>query len=146
MLILDTNVLSEVMKPEPAVAVSAWVNQQNPLRLFTTSITVSEIYYGLALMPPGKRQEQLRNVVRLMFEEDFYDRILVFDHAAAIVYGEVTASLRRKGKPMAQADAQIAAIATTHQAPLVTRNITDFENWGVELINPWLLGDSPAQI
>ena len=137
MIILDTNVLSEFMRVAPSPVVMDWVGQQEASELFVTTITQAEVYYGLALLPVGKRRGDLERAARLMFEQDFEGRILTFDSAAAVEYA-VVASLRRQvGKPIAQADAQIAAIALANNAMLATRNIPDFVDCQLILVNPW---------
>jgi predicted nucleic acid-binding protein len=114
-----------------------WVGQQEASELFVTTITQAEVYYGLALLSVGKRRGDLERAARLMFEQDFEGRILTFDSAAAVEYA-VVASLRRQvGKPIALADAQIAAIALANNAMLATRNISDFVDCQLILVNPW---------
>ena len=137
MIVLDTNVLSELMKPAPAPAVVQWVAAQPPARLFTTTITQAEILYGLALMPRGKRRTALESAVTAMFEEDFAGRVLPFDGDAARVFPGIVSSRRAQGRPITQWDAQIAAIARSRGAALATRNTDDFEHCGVTLLNPW---------
>jgi predicted nucleic acid-binding protein len=136
-IILDTNVLSEFMRVVPSPVVMDWVGQQEASELFVTTITQAEVYYGLALLPVGKRRGDLERAARLTFEQDFEGRILTFDSAAAVEYA-VVASLRRQvGKPIALADAQIAAIALANNAMLATRNISDFVDCQLILVNPW---------
>jgi predicted nucleic acid-binding protein len=136
-IILDTNVLSEFMRVAPSPVVMDWVGQQEASELFVTTITQAEVYYGLALLSVGKRRGDLERAARLMFEQDFEGRILTFDSAAAVEYA-VVASLRRQvGKPIALADAQIAAIALANNAMLATRNISDFVDCQLILVNPW---------
>jgi predicted nucleic acid-binding protein len=136
-IILDTNVLSEFMRVVPSPVVMDWVGQQEASELFVTTITQAEVYYGLALLPVGKRRGDLERAARLMFEQDFEGRILTFDSAAAVEYA-VVASLRRQvGKPIALADAQSAAIALANNAMLATRNISDFVDCQLILVNPW---------
>ncbi|AGY58300.1 PilT protein domain protein [Gloeobacter kilaueensis JS1] len=115
----------------------AWVAQQNPQELFTTSIAEAEISYGVALLEAGQRRTQLESAVRQMFEQDFYRRILPFDSPAAVLYGPLVAQRRKLGKPIAQADAQIAAIVRAQAATLATRNIRDFTDCQLSLISPW---------
>lgn len=134
MIIIDTNVLSELMKPAPAAAVERWVASQPPTSLFTTTITQAEILYGIALLAPGKRRLALEEAVAGMFEEDFADRILPFDMAAARAYAVVAAERRQAGRPMTQFDAQIAAIARSRGAAIATRNASDFEECGIPVL------------
>jgi len=137
MIILDTNVLSEAIRPLPAGVVLEWLAAQPPSSLFTTAITQAEIFYGLALMPRGKRHADLESAAIAMFDEDFAGRILPFDSDAARVFPAIVRARRRIGRPMAQADAQIAAIARSRGAALATRNTADFEHCGIEVLNPW---------
>ena len=137
MIVLDTNVLSETMKPAPAAEVLHWLAGQPAARIFTTSISQAEILYGLELLPRGKRRAALQSAVEAMFEEDFAGRILPFDADAARLFPRIAASRRAAGRPIAQADAQIAAIARSRGASLATRNTGDFESCGVTLLNPW---------
>ena len=137
MIILDTNVLSEFMKAVPSPVVMDWVEQQEISELFTTTITQAEVYYGLALLPIGKRRSEMERAARLMFEQDFQDRVLTFDSVAALEYAALASLRRQLGKPIAQADAQIAAIARANRAVLATRNIPDFSDCQLILINPW---------
>jgi len=137
MIILDTNVLSELMKVASNSAVLDWIGAQSTAELFTTTITQAEVYYGLALLPIGKRRSQLEKAVNQVFEQDFERRILVFDRHAAYEYGGIVAHRKQLGKPIAYADAQIAAIARAHNADVATRNILDFSDCQLILINPW---------
>ncbi|MEE3716384.1 type II toxin-antitoxin system VapC family toxin [Tumidithrix elongata RA019] len=137
MIILDTNVLSEFMRGLPDPVVMAWVAQQETSELFVTTITQAEMYYGLALLPVGKRRTNLERAVRQVFEQDFQQRILQFDSAAAMEYGNLAAWRRQNGKPISQADAQIAAITSSQKAILATRNISDFCDCQLTLVNPW---------
>jgi len=137
MIILDTNVFSETMKPVPAAEVLQWLAGQPAARLFTTSISQAEILYGLETMPKGKRRTALQTEAEAMFEEDFAGRILPFDADAARLYPHIAASRRALGRPIVPADAQIAAIARSRGASLATRDTADFESCGVTLLNPW---------
>jgi predicted nucleic acid-binding protein len=136
-IILDTNVLSELMVPIPSTVVLRWLAAQPSSSLFTTTITEAEILYGLELLPRGKRRLALQTAVDAMFEEDFSDRILPFDSDAARVYPQISAYRRASGRPIAQLDAQIAAIASSRGAALATRNARDFEHCGISVLNPW---------
>lgn len=137
MIVLDTNVLSEAIKPEPADTVLRWLSTQPPARLFTTSITEAEILYGLALLPKGGRRDSLEEAARLMFAEDFAGRVLPFDSAAAREFSEIASARRKLGRPITQFDAQIAAIARSRGAAVATRNTVDFEMCGIAVVNPW---------
>jgi predicted nucleic acid-binding protein len=136
-IILDTNVLSELMKPKPSALVENWVAEQPSASLFTTSLTQAEILYGVALLPKGRRRKALDEAIAGMFEEDFAERILPFDGAAAYAYAILAARRREIGKPIAQFDAQIAAIARSRGAAVATRNISDFVDCGIQVHNPW---------
>jgi toxin FitB len=137
MIVLDTNVLSELMRPSPATSVERWVAARPSSSLFTTTITQAEILYGVALLPRGRRRNALEGAVEAMFEEDFAERVLPFDAAAAHAFARIAADRRREGKAIAQLDAQIAAIARARDAAIATRNVKDFEGCGVELFDPW---------
>ena len=137
MILLDTNVLSELMRAKPDSAVVAWIDSQPAQDLLICSITVAEILYGIARMPEGKRRQALQNVAIAMFEEDFAGRILPFDADAAVHYAELAADSEVKGKIADMADGQIAAIARLHGLQIATRNTRHFEAFGVALIDPW---------
>jgi toxin FitB len=137
MIVLDTNVLSELMKAAPADRVVHWVAAQPAAGLCTTSITQAEVLHGIMLLPPGKRRTAVEAAAVAMFEEEFGGRILPFDSAAAPSYARIAAQRRRAGRPISHFDAQIAAIALATGAALATRNVTDFDGCGVKLINPW---------
>jgi predicted nucleic acid-binding protein len=138
MIVLDTNVLSELMRPEPEQPIIAWMDRQDPSRLFLTAVTVAEILYGIARLPDGKRKSGLREAGAAVLDEEFAGRILPFDEIAAICYADVVCERQRSGRPISMADAQIAAICRTlNAATLATRNIQDFEGIGLDLVNPW---------
>jgi predicted nucleic acid-binding protein len=137
MLILDTNVISEIMQPSPSPRVLNWWSQQQTGELFTSTVSMAEILYGIELLPKGKRRDRLLAEAAAMFNEDFAGRILPFDEEAARAFAEIAAARRTLGRPIAEFDAQIAAIARTHRAALATRNPSDFEACGVRLVNPW---------
>ncbi len=137
MLILDTNVISEIMQLSPSPRVLEWWSQQQAGELFTSTVTMAEILYGIELLPKGKRRDKMLAEAEAMFAEDFVGRILPFDEEAARVFPEIAAGRRSQGRPMAEFDAQIAAIARSRRAILATRNTADFEACGVRLLNPW---------
>lgn len=137
MIILDTNVLSELMRPKPSAHVVLWVEKQPAAELFTTSITEAEIFYGIELLPKGKRREGLLATAEAMFADDFAGRILDFDSPAARAYSRIAAQRRALGKPISHLDAQIAAIAQRQRTALATRNVADFENCDIRIIDPW---------
>ena len=137
MTILDTNVLSEVVKPRPEQKVLDWLEAQKYQDVFVTAMTVAEMLHGVSRMPAGKRQAGMRTAIDGMFQHEFAGRILPFDEAAAMCYAELVTARERAGRPVAAFDAQIAAIARVHAATVATRNIKDFEFCGVTLIDPW---------
>ena len=136
MIILDTNVLSELMRPKPSPQVAAWVAKQPAAELFTTSITEAEIFYGIELLPKSKRREGLLAAAEAMFAEDFGGRICGFDSEAARVFSRIAAHRRASGRPISHADAQIAAIARARGARLATHNVADFEDCKVDVVDP----------
>lgn len=139
MTILDTNVVSELMASSPAAAVLDWIERLRTAdELFLTAVTVAEILYGVELLPKGKRRDKLTLDAEAMFAEDYSGRVLVFDEAAAHSFAQIAVSRRRIGRPIAELDAQIAAIASVHDATLATRNTADFEGCGIRLVNPWV--------
>ena len=137
MIVLDTNVLSEFMRIEPEAQVLAWVDAQPAMDLVISAITVAEILHGIARLPSGKRKQKLQAHALAMFEEDFAGRILPFDAHAAVEYATLVADAEAKGRGIAMADAQIAAICRGRGAAIATRNVRDFEFSGIEVINPW---------
>ena len=137
MIILDTNVLSELMRPKPSPGVVAWVAKQSGTELFTTVVTEAEIFYGIELLPKGKRREALLEAADGMFAEDLAGRIFSFESDAARVFSRIAAQRRALGKPISHADAQIAAIAQVRKAKLATRNIDDFRDCGIDVVDPW---------
>lgn len=137
MILLDTNVLSELMRAKPNQQVLAWVDAQPAGKLVICAITVAEILYGITRLPEGKRKQSLLSMAKAMFEEDFAGSILPFDTQAAEHYAELAADAERRGRSVDMADLQIAAIGLSYGAPIVTRNTRHFEGLGVSLINPW---------
>ena len=137
MIILDTNVVSELMRPKPSAHVLGWVAKQPAADLFTTSITEAEIFYGIELLSKGKRRESLLAAAEAMFEEDFAGRVFGFEGDAARDFSRIAAHRRALGRPISHADAQIAAIARVHRAKLATRNVADFSECSVDVIDPW---------
>jgi predicted nucleic acid-binding protein len=137
MIILDTNVLSEFVQPEPSPIVLAWLDAEDRVRVGTTAVNVAEQMAGLARMPAGRRRDHLAVKVARVLRSSIGDRILPFDFDAAQHYAEVLAARFGAGQPISMPDAQIAAICRQHAATLATRNVKDFAGTGVELINPW---------
>ncbi|OLO10510.1 VapC toxin family PIN domain ribonuclease [Chromohalobacter japonicus] len=140
MIVLDTNVISELMRPEPDARVVDWLDRQDAISVTISSITVAEILYGIERLPNGWRKRDCAAMAAAMFEEDFSGRILPFDSEAAIHYAEQVSTSESAGRQVHMADAQIAAICIQHGAVLATRNIKDFETLSVETINPWEVG------
>lgn len=137
MIILDTNVISELLRPAPEPRVEQWLSAQDGLNVYLTSISEAELRYGLAIMGNSKRRAALVDAVDRILREDLTGRILPFDSNAAQSYATIAAARRASGRPIAQADCQIASIAHARGATVATRNTTDFDGCGVELINPW---------
>ena len=137
MLVLDTNVLSELLKPHPDEQVMRWIEHQSPQQLFTTAISRAEILYGIQLLPKGQRRQKLTDAAKAIFDEDFADHVLPFDSLAADRYADIASKRKAQGKPISQFDAIIASIAAAHSARLATRNVRDFEACGISIENPW---------
>ena len=139
MIVVDTNVASELMRPSPAQAVREWVRSHEARELYTTAITVAEILYGIERLPEGRRKEVLRSAAAEIFEV-FAEQVLPFDTAAAEQYALVVNERDGLGLPIDGFDAQIAAICRVQRAALATRNLADFRKTGVEVVNPWQAG------
>ena len=137
MIVLDTNVISEVIRPAPGPKVLDWLDEQSPNSIFTTAVTRGEILYGIRLLSDGQRRRRLWTAALAIFGEDFAGRVLSFDSDAADIYAEIGASRRAAGRPISQFDATIAAITRSHGAKLATRNAKDFDGCGIDVINPW---------
>lgn len=135
MIVLDTNVISELACPAPSGAVVTWVDAQGEVAI--TATTAAELLYGVARLPDGSRKSRLALGIQEMIDGPLKDKVLAFDRAAASHYAEIVADRDRSGRPIAVADAQIAAICRSHGATLGTRNIRDFDSVGVTVINPW---------
>lgn len=142
MMILDTNVLSELMRSSPDTNVARWVDQQPLEDLGSTAVTVAEILFGLDLMADGRRKTDLSGRFALMLQRGFSGEVLPFDEVAAIAYALIKGDRSRSGRPISSNDAMIAAIARTRGAAVVTRNVADFERCGIALINPWSAQDT----
>jgi hypothetical protein len=137
MILLDTNVLSEVMSPRPDPKVMEWIDSQDPGQFWTCTIVIAEVLSGLELMPDGQRQRRLRERAEVMVSGLLAGRILDLDLASAGVYGQILKKRRSIGRPIDEMDALIAATALAHGATLATRNVRDFEHCGVPPVNPW---------
>jgi hypothetical protein len=137
MFLIDTNVISELMRATPAPSVLNWFATQDPSTLYLSAVTEAELRTGIAILPAGRRREGLRVALDATIAEDFEGRVLPFDTYAAKTYAEIAAGRRSAGRPIADADCQIAAIARAAGIPVVTRNTRDFDGCGIDLINPW---------
>ena len=137
MIILDTNVISELIHPSPSANVMDWVAGQAAPNLYLSTISEAELRYGVEITPTGQRRNRLLGEIEGMLQEDFAGRILPFDSAAAQAYAVVAAARRAAGRPINHADCQIAAIARCRGASVATRDVTGFEGCGIEVTNPW---------
>jgi hypothetical protein len=137
MILLDTNVISELMRGKPSPTVLDWFGQHDAVQLYISAITEAELRTGIAILPAGPRRDRLQMALDAMIEQDFQTRILPFDSPAARAYADIAAARRAVGRPIAEADCQIAAIARAIGAPVATRNVWDFDGCGVAVINPW---------
>lgn len=137
MFVIDTNVASELMRPEPTAAVAAWIAERDATDMYLTAVSEAELLYGVAILPAGKRRNALDAAMIRWLDLGFRERILPFDGAAARSYAEIAAARRHAGRPIGEADCQIAAISRAHGAALVTRNVRDFEGTGLNVIDPW---------
>ncbi len=138
MILLDTNVLSEFMRPQPSAQVVAWLDEQPASEVWTSAVSRAEIELGLSFMPAGKRQASLSLAALAMFDEDFAGRCLLFDEVAASHYARIVSARSRMGRPIGVEDAQIAAIALAHRMRLATRNTRDYEHIdGLSVVDPW---------
>ena len=138
MILLDTNVVSELMRPAPSEAVLAWFAAQDAADLYLSAIGEAELRRGAALLPEGKRRDQLMATIDAMIAEDFAGRILPFDSAAAQAFVLVFLERRAAGRPISFADCQIAATARAQGAAIATRNTADFAGCGIAVIDPWM--------
>jgi toxin FitB len=136
-IIVDTNVVSELTRPEPAPQVASWVRGRDRRELRTTAITLAAVRYGICRLPDGRRKQVLLAAADDVFAA-FADQVLPFDAAAAEQYAIIAGSRERAGKPIAGFDALIAAVCRSQSAVLATRNVSDFDGTGIEIIDPWL--------
>lgn len=137
MIILDTNVVSELLRPAPEQRVVAWLAGLDGAGVYLTTITEAELRLGVAILPEGRRRDELAEMIDRIICEDFAGRILPFDSRAAEAFAAIAAARRAIGRPILHADCQIAAIARVHGASVATRNMPDFTDCGIDLINPW---------
>jgi predicted nucleic acid-binding protein len=136
-ILLDTNVISELIRPKPDEGVTEWLDTLDSAAVATTAITAAELLYGIARLPAGKRKERLDEAIRGLLEDDLAGRVEPFDAAAAARYAALVSDPDEAGRPISMADAQIAAICLDLGATLATRNTADFEDTGVDLVDPW---------
>ena len=137
MIVLDTNVVSELMKKVPDPVVEAWTLEHAAEEMFFSAIGEAELRYGAAIAPPGRRRDTLLSDIEATLREAFENRILPFDSDAARAYAEIVAARRAAGRPVSQSDGQIAAIARSRGMAVATRNVRDFEGAGVAVVDPW---------
>ena len=137
MILIDTNVVSELMRPTPARAVLDWFGKQDPAALHLSAVSEAELRRGVALLPEGQRRNALKSAIDAMVAEDFAGRVLPFDSAAAVAFATVFAERRAAGRPITFPDCQIAATARVRGAAVATRNVSHFEECGVEIVDPW---------
>jgi predicted nucleic acid-binding protein len=139
-IVLDTNVISELARQVPDPGALTWLDSLEISEVATTTVTAAELRYGVARLPDGHRKRELAVVIRGLLTEDFYGRVLPFDERASVRYADIVTGRERIGRPIGVADAQIAAICRDSGAILATRNTADFEETGIELIDPWKIG------
>ena len=137
MVLLDTNVVSELMRSAPSAEVLVWVDALPPRELFVTSVTEAEVRTGIANLPDGARRRGLADAAERTLGGLFAGRVLPFDSSAARAYADIAAASRAAGRPISQSDCQIAAIARSRDLALATRNVRDFSDTGVEVSDPW---------
>jgi len=137
MIVLDTNIISEMMKETPSTKVLAWIDQQEVTQLFLTTITVAEISYGIQALPKGNRRRRIEDAFNKAITVAFKHRLLFFDEPAAHQYGKIMGCRKELGRPLSILDGQIAAIALAQGAIVATRNIRDLADCGLDLINPF---------
>ncbi len=136
-VLLDTNVVSELMRKAPGPAVAAWASGCPLEDLFFSAISEAELRYGAAILPPGRRRETLVSDIERMLDEAFENRVLPFDSGAARAHADIAALRRSVGRPVGTADCQIAAIARSRLMALATRNVRDFEDVDIKIVDPW---------
>ena len=137
-VLLDTNVVSELLRPSPSAAVENWVVERPATDLYFSAVGEAELRYGVAILPAGRRRDALAAAIEAILREDFNDRILPFDSEAARAYADIAAARRSSGRPVPPADCQIAAIARSRDMVMATRNVRDFEDIDIEVVDPWV--------
>ena len=141
MIVIDTNVVSELMRAAPNQAVLDWFGHRAASDLHISAVTEAELRRGIAILPEGRRRDTLADAINAMVTEDFADRVLAFDGPAAVAFAAIFAERRAIGRPISFPDCQIAATARARGAAVATRNIGDFEGCGIDVVNPW---DEPS--
>lgn len=137
MIVLDTNVVSELMRAEPDARVVSWLDHRPSDELWLTSVVALELWYGVARLPDGQRKRQITRSLASVIEEDLAGRVLPFDLEAATLFARLAVERERAGHPLPLADGQIASVCRVYDACLATRNTHHFEGLGLTLINPW---------
>ena len=137
MIVLDTNVISELMRKKPDPNVLRWTDRQDPQIIFTSAITAAELLSGLEQMPAGKTRNELGHRMHIALEEGFRGRILAFDESCAMHFARIFARRRAMGRKIGEPDAMIAAICSRHEFKVATRDVDGFSGCGVDVINPW---------
>lgn len=137
MIVLDTNVLSETLRPSPSKAVLDWLAAQDPTEVCITTITQAEVLYGIEVLPESKRRARLYEAIEKLLRDEFEGRILPFDEDSARAFAKIVSTRERIGRPISQLDAMIASICRSRRASVATRNVNDFEHCGIRIVNPW---------
>lgn len=137
MILIDTNIVSELIRPIPAPNVLRWFGRQDALALRISAVSEAELRRGVAILPDGRRRDALRAAIDAMVAEDFEGRVLPFDSAAAVAFATIFAERQVAGRPISFPDCQIAATARAQGAAVATRNVADFEGCGIAVMNPW---------
>ncbi len=137
MIVLDSNVVSELVRPSPNRSVVEWVDEHDSSELVLTALTAAELRAGVALLPEGRRRDELGMRIESLLVETFAGYVLAFDVGSSAYYAEVLAVRTRGGRPITTFDAQIAAVCRQYDSVLATRNTTDFTDTGIQLVNPW---------
>jgi len=137
MFALDTNVISEMTRPRPDAGVVRWLEETPRSALFLPSVVVAELLTGIEMLPVGRKREGLTGFISAFISATPAENLLVFGFEEAVRYAAIFALRRRQGRTIKHLDAQIAAIAAAQHMPIVTRNVRDFEQCGIEVVNPW---------
>ena len=140
MFVIDANVASELMRPVQTPAVAAWIGERDAAEMYLTAASGAELGFGVAILPAGRRRNALEAARRRWLDLGFAERILPFESAAARAYAEIAAGRRQAGRPIGEADCQIAVISRSRGAVLITRNVRDFQGTGVDVVDPWATG------